>query len=305
MVNGWRSSLMISLPTDGRELIYAKNRGDPEEFWPALLEKAYAKLRGNYEALDGGKTQDAIVDMTGSISETIDLTEKSNIPDNLYDLVWKSYQMNSLMGASIHVPYKGNNIQLLRLRNPWGKSEWTGDWSDQISFLDVLRIFDEIQLCHLQPDSLTSEIANDEGKQNWEEKVYHDAWIRGLTAGGCGNPPDEVTRRFELDPGVYAIIPSTFKAHAEAKFMLRLYTEKPAVSGLLEEVDNNELQRTMKPLDPVKDLFMKRATEDGHIYAKELKIFLREMSASEFGEPILFSLEAARSLVTLMDVSFL
>ena len=41
----------------------------------------------------------------------------------------------------------------------------------------------------------------------------------------------EVTRRFELDPGVYALIPSTFKAHDEAKFMLRLYTEKPADSG--------------------------------------------------------------------------
>ncbi|VDI28787.1 Hypothetical predicted protein, partial [Mytilus galloprovincialis] len=363
------------LPTDGRQLIYARNRSDPDEFWPALLEKAYAKLRGNYEALDGGHTQDAIVDMTGSISETIDLKDKSKIPDNLYELVWKSYQMNSLMGAGINlpgntstpefemsnglvmghaysitgitsVPYKGNNIQLLRLRNPWGKSEWKGDYSDEIrkisqderkrlgidikddgefwiSFIDVLRIFDDIQLCHLQPDALTSEIANDERKQSWEVTVYHDAWIRGLTAGGCGKAPyedlfwknpqffitlkdvdikdnsglctliatltekemnnkssvaigfkvyklrefqrrpldgesalrnnlilqkrsgyeynREVTRRFELDPGVYALIPSTYEAHVEAKFMLRLYTEKPAESGLLEEVDKNEL----------------------------------------------------------------
>lgn len=61
------------------------------------------RLRGNYEALDGGKLQDAIVDLTGAISEWIDLTDKSKIPKNLYDLVWKSYQMNSLMGASIHV----------------------------------------------------------------------------------------------------------------------------------------------------------------------------------------------------------
>ncbi|XP_063445319.1 calpain-B-like isoform X2 [Mytilus trossulus] len=427
------------LPTDGMQLIYARNRSDPDEFWPALLEKAYAKLRGNYEALDGGKLQDAIVDMTGSISEYIDLKDKSKIQNNLYDLVWKSYQMNSLMGASIHlpenaktpevemnnglfmghaysitgiasVPYRGNNVQLLRLRNPWGRSEWKGDWSDHsdeirnisqeartklgivitddgefwIPFIDVLRNFDEIQLCHLQPDSLTSEIANDERKQNWEVTVYHDAWIRGLTAGGCGNHPyqdlywknpqffvtlkdvditdssglctliatltekemnnkstvaigfdvyklrefqrrpldgesaprnalilrkrsgiyeynREVTRRFELDPGVYALIPSTFKAHDEAKFMLRLYTEKPADSGLLEEDDKNELPKPVKPLDPVKELFMKHATEDGHIYAKELKHFLRELSASEFGESILFSLEAARSLVTLMD----
>ena len=427
------------LPTNGTQLIYGSNRSDPDEFWPALLEKAYAKLRGNYEALDGGKLQDAIVDLTGAISEYIDLTDKSTIPNNLFDLIWKSYQMNSLMGASIHllknattpevemtnglfmghaysitgiavVPHRGNNVQLLRLRNPWGRNEWRGEWSDKsdeirnispdaraklgivikddgefwIPFIDVLRYFNEIQLCHLQPDSLTSEIANDERKQSWEVTVYHDAWIRGLTAGGCGNHPyqdlywknpqffitivdidktdnrglatlivtltekeannkssvaigfdvyklrhpqrrpldgvsaprnalilrkrsgvyeylREITRRFELDPGVYAIIPSTYKAHAEAKFMLRLYTEKIAESGLLEEDTDPDSPNPVKPIDPVKKLFMKHATEDGHIFAKELKHFLRELSGTEYGEPILFSLEASRSLVTMMD----
>ena len=60
-------------------------------------------MRGCYEALSGGKLQDALVDMTGGLGEMINIADKSEIPDNLYDLMWKCSQMNSMLGASIHV----------------------------------------------------------------------------------------------------------------------------------------------------------------------------------------------------------
>ena len=60
-------------------------------------------MRGCYEALSGGKLQDALVDMTGGLGEMISIADKSEIPDNLYDLMWKCSQMNSMLGASIHV----------------------------------------------------------------------------------------------------------------------------------------------------------------------------------------------------------
>lgn len=63
----------------------------------------YFRLRGCYSNLDGGKLSDALVDMTGGMSETISLNPRSEIPHNIHDLLWKSSQMNSLIGGSIHV----------------------------------------------------------------------------------------------------------------------------------------------------------------------------------------------------------
>ncbi|KAL5018628.1 hypothetical protein ScPMuIL_004350, partial [Solemya velum] len=92
------------LPTNGYRPIYGRNRSQPDEFWTCLLEKAYAKLHRCYEALDGGKLQDALVDLTGGISEVIDLEDKSKVSKSLYDILWKSFHMQTMMGCSIKRP---------------------------------------------------------------------------------------------------------------------------------------------------------------------------------------------------------
>nr|XP_020025809.1 calpain-3 isoform X11 [Castor canadensis] len=142
------------LPTYNNQLVFTKSN-HRNEFWSALLEKAYAKLHGSYEALKGGNTTEAMEDFTGGVTEFFEIKDA---PRDMYKIMKKAIERGSLMGCSIDtiVPvqyetrmacglvkghaysvtgleealFKGEKVRLVRLRNPWGQVEWNGSWSD-------------------------------------------------------------------------------------------------------------------------------------------------------------------------------
>ncbi|XP_036397500.1 calpain-3 isoform X3 [Megalops cyprinoides] len=142
------------IPTFNNQLVFTKS-AERNEFWSALLEKAYAKLHGSYEALKGGNTTEAMEDFTGGVTEFYEMKEA---PKELYKIMKKALERGSLMGCSIdslvparfetrtvtglvkghaysvtaveEVRYKETKVRLVRLRNPWGQVEWNGPWSD-------------------------------------------------------------------------------------------------------------------------------------------------------------------------------
>ncbi|XP_039298484.1 calpain-A isoform X2 [Nilaparvata lugens] len=148
------------LPTYYGELVFLHSK-QQNEFWSALLEKAYAKLYGSYEALKGGSASEALEDFTGGVTEFYNLRDKT--PSNLFKIMEKAHERSSLMGCSIYpdpnaweartseglvrghaysitevklvditTPTKTGKIPLLRIRNPWGDGvEWNGVWSDK------------------------------------------------------------------------------------------------------------------------------------------------------------------------------
>lgn len=94
-------------------LVFAKCN-DTSEFWVPLTEKAYAKLHGNYWAIVGGQFDEALVDMTGRVSEkiTVSLNSKFNSkelvsPDELKKRLMEEFNCKSMLGCSIK---KGPNV---------------------------------------------------------------------------------------------------------------------------------------------------------------------------------------------------
>ena len=61
------------------------------------------RIHGSYEALEGGWTQDALVDFTGGLGMSIDLTEKDKLPEDTFNVMLRQQRNNALLGCSIRV----------------------------------------------------------------------------------------------------------------------------------------------------------------------------------------------------------
>ncbi|KAG9018189.1 hypothetical protein FRB90_011938 [Tulasnella sp. 427] len=154
----------------GKSLYFARSASE-NETWVPLVEKAYAKLHGDYMSLAGGATTEAIEDLTGAVSHVIHLND---IMD--YDTFWEEEIMaddrlfacymfglnppsaDESAAESVQGLYPGHAYSILRaaeirgkrflmLRNPWGKGEYTGPWSDgskewTSEWMDVLDVMD-------------------------------------------------------------------------------------------------------------------------------------------------------------------
>ncbi len=90
------------LPTRHNTLVYLRSRDD-NEFWCSLIEKAYAKWYGSYQALTSGLASEAAVDLTGGIPEKIDLTSTTMSPQRIFHTLRAAYDRGAFMACSILV----------------------------------------------------------------------------------------------------------------------------------------------------------------------------------------------------------
>ncbi|GLT39413.1 hypothetical protein SLA2020_136050 [Shorea laevis] len=147
----------IPCEAPGKPAFATSKKGN--ELWVSILEKAYAKLHGSYEALEGGLVQDALVDLTGGAGEEIDMRSPQAQIDVASGRLWSQLlrfkQEGFLLGAGspsgsdVHVSSNGivqghaysllqvrevDGHKLVQIRNPWANEvEWNGPWSDSSS----------------------------------------------------------------------------------------------------------------------------------------------------------------------------
>ena len=65
----------------------------------------YFRLHGSYFAINRGHARDPLVDFTGGISETYNIRKDEDLPPNLFDIVLKSFEVGSLICASMLVRF--------------------------------------------------------------------------------------------------------------------------------------------------------------------------------------------------------
>ncbi|XP_036202200.1 calpain-12 isoform X2 [Myotis myotis] len=214
------------LPVREGKLMFVRSE-QRNEFWAPLLEKAYAKLHGSYEVMRGGHMNEAFVDFTGGVGEVLYLRQDT---PGLFSALRHALAKESLVGAtalsnqgeyrtedglvkghaySVTGTHKMSlgftKVRLLRLRNPWGRVEWTGPWSDScprwdvlppewrdallvrkedgefwMELQDFLRHFNTVQICSLSPEVLGPSPAGG----GWHTHVFQGRWVRGFNSGG-------------------------------------------------------------------------------------------------------------------------
>ncbi|KAK8062296.1 calpain family cysteine protease protein [Apiospora hydei] len=134
----------------GSGALYFAQCEHADETWLPLLEKAYAKAHGDYAAIEGGFTGEGIEDLTGGVTSEIYTTdildreyfwneELMKVNDQflfgcstgMWGIGWGERKgIVELHAYSVMRAVEIDGHRLVLLKNPWGKGEWKGAWSD-------------------------------------------------------------------------------------------------------------------------------------------------------------------------------
>lgn len=139
---------------------WAFSKSMDNEIWVLIVEKAWAKIHGSYQRIEGGNTAEALMALTGCYTDFLfhgQISDKTSLWNRIYSADQQKYVIAtaasgkktgkdkddmkdagivdahaySLLEATPIVTDGKEKVRLLKLRNPWGFEEWKGEWSDK------------------------------------------------------------------------------------------------------------------------------------------------------------------------------
>jgi calpain-15 len=195
----WKNIIVddyIPCGKDSNTLCFSQTLGG--EVWVSVLEKVWAKVKGSYENTELCSISDCLRDLTGaparvlfcnkilweevvtSISKNYIICASASSNSSSQKLLESMGLIGSLAYAVLRVAEVPDKI--VKLRNPWSKVEWNGDWSDKsakwtealkqqlqltqvedgtfwMSFKDFIEYFSYVTICETVPNNFYTSIS--------------------------------------------------------------------------------------------------------------------------------------------------
>ena len=157
----WQTVLVDDyVPFDSNGVVAFSRNLDPSAIWVPVLQKAYAKIYGSYDALCGGNVAEALSDITGGAVESMNIDGRGRSPEQVWDFIIQALDAGAVLGCTwscaeedvlpparfgglimnhaygivdaceveSRVAAKGADAgvaRLVKLRNPWGRRQQT------------------------------------------------------------------------------------------------------------------------------------------------------------------------------------
>ena len=153
---------------ENKNPVFSKSRKGKHILWVSLVEKAYAKLHSSYEAIESGTTSESLRALTGAPCVYYNLHDETNKmhycdKEKLWGELTDAKENNFMICTSTHAntnnkkddenfkkryglvrghayalldvvkPKNANFERMVKIRNPWGRDEWKGAYSDHSS----------------------------------------------------------------------------------------------------------------------------------------------------------------------------
>jgi hypothetical protein len=150
-ISGYPFTIVVDhqFPYDEKKRKLAFANTNQKELWVMLLEKAWAKVHGNYTNIDEGDPRESLAAITGAPVEMLEHPSISD-PMELWKIIsgWDRERYVMCTGGvkgdaqgleanhtytlinTYEVKFKDQEVRLVQIRNPWGSGEWKGAWSD-------------------------------------------------------------------------------------------------------------------------------------------------------------------------------